>query len=112
MAEFFARSREDRREALPAAAKRSGRPLHQLQRDVSVVRALQRLFAGLHTRHLGIKGDGTPHGMGATFSTHFNAMGVSIDVIEHCLAHLPGNRVRATYNCHAYRVERRSRLQD
>ena len=54
---------------------------------------------------LGFSGDGTPHGMRATFSTHFNAIGASIDVIEHCLAHVPGNRVRAAYNRHAYRAE-------
>ncbi len=61
---------------------------------------------------LGFSGDGTPHGMRAMFSTHFNATGASIDVIEHCLAHVPGNRVRAAYNRHAYRAERRSLLQD
>lgn len=60
---------------------------------------------------LGFSGDGTPHGMRATFSTHFNAIGASIDVIEHCLAHVPGNRVRAAYNRHAYQVERREMLQ-
>jgi integrase len=60
---------------------------------------------------LGFSGDGTPHGMRATFSTHFNAIGASIDVIEHCLAHVPGNRVRAAYNRHGYRAERREMLQ-
>lgn len=60
---------------------------------------------------LGFSGDGTPHGMRATFSTHFNAIGASIDVIEHCLAHVPGNRVRAAYNRHAYRSDRRKMLQ-
>jgi integrase len=60
---------------------------------------------------LGFSGDGTPHGMRATFSTHFNAAGANIDVIEHCLAHVPGNRVRAAYNRHAYQVERREMLQ-
>jgi len=60
---------------------------------------------------LGFSGDGTPHGMRATFSTHFNAAGASIDVIEHCLAHVPGNRVRAAYNRHAYQAERRNLLQ-
>lgn len=60
---------------------------------------------------LGFSGDGTPHGMRATFSTHFNAAGASIDVIEHCLAHVPGNRVRAAYNRHAYQAERREMLQ-
>lgn len=60
---------------------------------------------------LGFSGDGTPHGMRATFSTHFNASGANIDVIENCLAHVPANRVRAAYNRHAYRVERREMLQ-
>lgn len=60
---------------------------------------------------LGFSGDGTPHGMRATFSTHFNASGANIDVIEHCLAHVPANRVRAAYNRHAYQVERREMLQ-
>lgn len=60
---------------------------------------------------LGFSGDGTPHGMRATFSTHFNAIGANIDVIEHCLAHAPANRVRSAYNRHAYRVERREMLQ-
>lgn len=56
---------------------------------------------------LGFGGDGTPHGMRATFSTHFNALGASIDVIEQCLAHVHGNRVRAAYNRHAYQAERK-----
>lgn len=60
---------------------------------------------------LGFSGDGTPHGMRATFSTHFNAAGASVDVIERCLAHVPGNRVRAAYNRHAYQAERRELLQ-
>lgn len=61
---------------------------------------------------LGFGEAGTPHGMRASFSTHFNRAGASVDVIEHCLAHVPGNRVRAAYNRHAYRVERRALLQD
>lgn len=60
---------------------------------------------------LGFSGDGTPHGMRATFSTHFNASGANSDVIEHCLAHVPANRIRAAYNRHAYQVERREMLQ-
>lgn len=60
---------------------------------------------------LGFSGDGTPHGMRATFSTHFNATGANIDVIEQCLAHVPANRVRAAYNRHAYQAERRALLQ-
>ncbi len=60
---------------------------------------------------LGFSGDGTPHGMRAAFSTHFNGAGASVDVIEHCLAHVPGNRVRAAYNRHSYQDERRALLQ-
>ncbi len=60
---------------------------------------------------LGYSGDGTPHGMRAAFSTHFNGKAASVDVIEQCLAHLPSNRVRAAYNRHGYQVERRVMLQ-
>ncbi|MGJ7503238.1 tyrosine-type recombinase/integrase [Variovorax sp. ZT5P49] len=60
---------------------------------------------------LGYGGESTPHGMRAAFSTHFNKLGASVDVIEHCLAHVPVNRVRAAYNRHAYHDERRSMLQ-
>ena len=60
---------------------------------------------------LGFSGDGTPHGMRAAFSTHFNRAGANVDVIEHCLAHVPSNRIRAAYNRHAYRDERRALLQ-
>ncbi len=60
---------------------------------------------------LGFGGEGTPHGMRAAFSTHFNSLGASVDVIEHCLAHVPANAVRAAYNRHAYQDERRALLQ-
>jgi integrase len=60
---------------------------------------------------LGLSGQGTPHGMRATFSTYFNATGANIDVIEHCLVHVPANRVRAAYNRHQYQDERRAMLQ-
>ncbi len=60
---------------------------------------------------LGFGGEGTPHGMRAAFSTHFNSLGASVDVIEHCLAHVPANAVRAAYNRHAYQQERRMMLQ-
>jgi integrase len=60
---------------------------------------------------LGYSGIGTPHGMRAAFSTHFNSAGASVDVIEHCLAHVPSNRVRAAYNRHQYQEERRAMLQ-
>ena len=35
----------------------------------------------------------------------------SADVIERCLAHVSANAVRAAYNRHAYRKERRAMLQ-
>ncbi len=60
---------------------------------------------------LGYSGSGTPHGMRAAFSTHFNSAGASVDVIEHCLAHVPANRVRAAHNRHQYQEERRAMLQ-
>ena len=60
---------------------------------------------------LGLSGKGTPHGMRAAFSTYFNATGANVDVIEHCLAHTPANRVRAAYNRHKYQDERRTMLQ-
>jgi len=60
---------------------------------------------------LGFSGEGTPHGMRAAFSTHFNSTGASVDVIEQCLAHVPANRVRAAYNRHQYQTERRAMLQ-
>jgi len=60
---------------------------------------------------LGLSGQGTPHGLRATFRTYFNATGANVDVIEHCLAHAPANRVRAAYNRHQYQDERRAMLQ-
>ena len=60
---------------------------------------------------LGFGGKGTPHGMRAAFSTHFNGRHASADVIERCLAHVSANAVRAAYNRHAYRKERRAMLQ-
>jgi integrase len=60
---------------------------------------------------LGFGHEGTPHGMRAAFSTHFNSLGASEDVIERCLAHVPRNAVRAAYNRYAYQAERRAMLQ-
>ena len=60
---------------------------------------------------LGYGSESTPHGMRAVFSTHFNKQGANIDVIEHCLAHAPVDRVRAAYNRHDYQSERREMLQ-
>ncbi|WP_202841617.1 tyrosine-type recombinase/integrase [Luteimonas saliphila] len=60
---------------------------------------------------LGFGDKGTPHGMRAAFSTHFNGRHANADVIERCLAHVPVNAVRAAYNRHAYLKERRAMLQ-
>lgn len=60
---------------------------------------------------LGFGDKGTPHGMRAAFSTYFNGRHANPDVIERCLAHVPANAVRAAYNRHAYRKERRAMLQ-
>jgi len=56
MAEFFALSPADRREALAVAADSSGRPIHLLEKDVWVVWALKALFESVHGTHLVFKG--------------------------------------------------------
>lgn len=70
-------------------------------------RTLNALFG-----RLGFGGEGTPHGMRAGFSTHFNSQGDKHkDVVERCLAHVPKNEVRAAYNRYKYRNERTAMLQ-
>lgn len=61
---------------------------------------------------LGYSGKGSPHGMRASFSTHFNGMNSNPDVIELCLAHTPMAKTRAAYNRHLYKDERRALLHD
>lgn len=61
---------------------------------------------------LGCSGIGTPHGMRAAFSTHFNGIDANADVIELCLAHMPMSKTRAAYNRHLYKEERRAMLQE
>lgn len=53
----------------------------------------------------------TVHGFRSMFSTYFNAKKESPDVIERCLAHAPGDKVRAAYNRHEYQDERRVMMQ-
>lgn len=55
---------------------------------------------------------GTVHGLRSTFSTHWNGEKRNADVIELCLAHSPANAVRAVYNRHQYKDERRELLQE
>lgn len=61
---------------------------------------------------LGFGGQSTPHGMRSLFSTHFNRSGANAEVIERCLAHAPIDKIRAAYNRHQYKEERRSMLQE
>lgn len=61
---------------------------------------------------LGYGGVGTPHGMRAAFSTHFNGINANADVIELCLAHSHMSKTRAAYNRHPYKEERRAMLQE
>jgi hypothetical protein len=56
MPDFFQLSREDRREALTAAAGASGRPIHLLEKDIWVVWSLKHLFGGPYAEHLVFKG--------------------------------------------------------
>lgn len=95
--------------ALRAIAPRESEWLFPNRVDPSRPMADRSLNAVME--RLGHSGKGTPHGMRAAFSTYFNAQGANIDVIEHCLAHVPANRVRAAYNRHQYQDERRAMLQ-
>lgn len=61
---------------------------------------------------LGFGDSGTPHGMRAAFSTHFNGLQANSDVIELCLAHSPMDNTRAAYNRYKYKDERRKMLQE
>ena len=55
----------------------------------------------------------TPHGMRSTFSTWANESGkYRNDVIEACLAHQEGDRVRRAYNRATFTAERKTLLQD
>ncbi|MGI4935885.1 MAG: nucleotidyl transferase AbiEii/AbiGii toxin family protein [Janthinobacterium lividum] len=56
MAEFFELNNFERLEALNAAASRSGRLPHLLEKDIWVVWALRHLFDGPHAGHLVFKG--------------------------------------------------------
>ena len=69
---------------------------------------------------LGYSGEGTPHGMRAAFSTHFNeehaggdeTSKVGKEAVEYCLSHIPMGMTRAAYNRYTYKKERRVILQD
>jgi hypothetical protein len=53
---FFARSLEERKEALEVAAYKSGRPVYILEKDAWVVWTLSALFSSPFARHLIFKG--------------------------------------------------------
>lgn len=61
---------------------------------------------------MGFKGRMTGHGFRSVGSTWANEHGYNPDAIERQLAHVPENRIRATYNRAAYLPERRAMLQD
>ena len=69
---------------------------------------------------LGFSGVGTPHGLRAAFSTHFNeeyADGsrqakAGKEAVEYCLSHLPMGKTRAAYNRYEYMKERKAILQE
>ena len=69
---------------------------------------------------LGYGGEGTPHGMRAAFSTHFNEEFAGGDekakagkeAVEYCLSHMPMGMTRAAYNRYAYKKERRAIMQE
>lgn len=60
---------------------------------------------------MGYKGRMTGHGFRSVGSTWANEHQYNPDAIERQLAHVPENRIRATYNRAAYLQERRSMLQ-
>lgn len=84
---------------------------HLFPNRVNPLRPMANRSLNAVLSRLGYADESTPHGMRAAFSTHFNKSGANIDVIEHCLAHVPTNKVRAAYNRHAYQEERRAMLQ-
>lgn len=88
----------------------SSTPLFPNRRDPKRPMANRTLNAVME--RLGYSGKGTPHGMRASFSTHFNALVVNPDVVERCLAHTPAGQTRAVYNRNEYKSERRRVLQD
>jgi integrase len=74
-------------------------------------RAMASRTLNEYLRRIGFAGV-TVHGFRSVFSTRFNRLGRNPDAIEACLAHAPANAVRAAYNRHDYRAERRELLQE
>jgi integrase len=63
-------------------------------------------------RRAGYDGSFTPHGVRATFSTHFNGLRADSRVVELCLAHHERNRIKASYDHAQLLPERRALLQE
>lgn len=58
------------------------------------------------------RGVQTVHGFRSLFSTWANEKGYRSDVIERCLAHVEGNKVRGAYNAAEWLGERAALMQD
>lgn len=89
----------------------TGNRKHLFPNRIDPTRPMANRTLNALLERLGYGGESTPHGMRASFSTHFNKQGANVDVIEYCLAHTSLNKVRAAYNRHAYQDERRAMLQ-
>ncbi|MFT3804278.1 MAG: tyrosine-type recombinase/integrase [Burkholderiaceae bacterium] len=72
-------------------------PKHPIMSEATINAALARA---------GFKGRATGHGFRSSFSTIANAAGWRPDAIEHALAHVPNNVVRAAYNRGSLLAER------
>lgn len=96
--ELRARSRPEARYVLSAP--------HRIDRPMSE-NAVLYLIA-----RMGYKGRMTGHGWRSVASTWANENGYSPDAIERQLAHVPNNKIRATYNRAEYLPDRKKMLQD
>jgi integrase len=96
-----AQAGQDARLVFPSTMPKEGRA--RPQSNMAMLAVLDRL---------GVRDQTTVHGLArATFSTWANETGAARpDVIEACLAHAEGNRVRAAYNRSQFADERRALL--
>jgi hypothetical protein len=99
VADFFDLSARDRLEALNTAAAASGRPAHLLEKDVWVVWALQRLFAGPHGDHLVFKGGtslskayGVIHRFSEDVDLTYDIRAIAADLVAQADSDLPRTR--------------------
>lgn len=99
------------KEQLIALKTRTGGRVHLFPNRTDPKRPMANRTLNALLERLKFGDESTPHGMRSAFSTHLNKLGANVDVIEHCLAHSPIDKVRAAYNRHAYQDERREMLQ-